>query len=134
MGECANTYGMKIFFDPAKVATEENRLLMPPNAAAPGVAAPVQYIYYQEAFTIFVHSIPRTGMFLPTLSWKGVLRPIRLTVGFAIEEPKLVTTNDDLSMESSGRDVHSGKWLGASAFANDLTILKDHRLHEKSLK
>ena len=63
MGECANTYGMKVYFDPAAVTTEENRLLMPPIAAAPGVAAPVQYVYYQEAFTIFVHTLPRLAMF-----------------------------------------------------------------------
>lgn len=73
-------------------------------------------------------------MFLPTLSWKDVLKPSRLTVGFVIDEPRLVTTNDDLSMEYARQDVHSGNWVGASAFTNDLTILKDYRLQEKSLK
>lgn len=118
LGECANTYGMKIFFDPAKVTTEENRLLMPPNAAAPGVAAPVQYVYYQEAFTIFVHTIPPSAMFQPSLSWREGLKHDRLTVGLALDEARLVTTYDDMTESSTRKEVHSGQWIGASSFTN----------------
>ena len=84
IGECANTYGMKMFFDPAKVTTQENQLLMPPHAAAPSVAAPVQYVYYQEAFTIFMHEIRSSAVFQRSLSWKEVSKPDRLTVGLTL--------------------------------------------------
>lgn len=117
IGECPNTYGMKMFFDPAKVTTGKNRLLMPPNAA-PGVAAPVQYVYYEEAFIIFVHTIPRSAMFKRSLSWKEVLRPGRLTVGPTLDEARLVTTYDDMTESSSRKEVHSGQWIGASTFTN----------------
>ena len=65
-GDSPNTYGMMLFSGVAKQRPYvysrllQERRLTPGKAAALGVAAPVKFIYYQEAFTIFVHSIPRS--------------------------------------------------------------------------
>ena len=78
----------------------------------------VQYVNYQEAFIIFVHGIPRSAMFQPSLSWKEVLKPAKLTVGLTLDEARLVTTYDDMTESSSRKEVHSGQWIGASSFTN----------------